>query len=96
MPEIAVQSRYYQDMCQGLASIRRNLLPDTTNITNIIETDIGYCVYLSLSGQGCIKIRVQVVDVTHYMGILLSVSKPDFITYRRLVVGLKMNSPAFS
>ena len=75
-----------QVMCQCLVHILRDILSDATNITNMIVTDSGYCIYLSVHGQGCIRnmlhsqtFRQLEIWFCHLFSIHILVSVPYFL-----------------
>ena len=79
-------------------SISHNVLHDMTNITNMMTAGIGYCIYQSLHGQGCIKIHAQVLHRICCMDHFLFNLKLDFVTWPVLnwCFSLKIISSVFS
>ena len=71
-----VQPCCHDAMGQGFADIISDITPDITNIRNMILPGFGYCIYLVLRGQRCIKT---------YTSDLLEVSFPRLSTCSRVL-----------
>ncbi len=72
-----VQLWCYEGMDRGLASITCDITSDTTDITNMIITDFGYCIYQLLHHERCVKVYSQVLYWPCYTYSVLNYLKLD-------------------